>query len=93
MALCLETAALVALHTAMTTGRQGGDQDGRIDGADARVLAEPCGWLLATAAAIRERGSRPGPVPLSAAVRQPVDIPAPAAPKSWRERLFTLPRP
>jgi len=59
MALCLETAALVVLHPAMA---------GAGTGAGTGVLVEASGRLLATAAAIRERGDRPGPVTLSAAL-------------------------
>jgi predicted ATPase/DNA-binding SARP family transcriptional activator len=57
MALCLETATLVVLHTAMT------DQ-----AVTDTSLVEAGGRLLAAATAIRERGDRPGPVTLSAAV-------------------------
>jgi hypothetical protein len=56
LALCLETAALVVLHS---TGQAV---------TDTRLLVEASGCLIAAATAIRERGDRPGPVTLSAAV-------------------------
>jgi predicted ATPase/DNA-binding SARP family transcriptional activator len=60
MALCLETATLVVLHTALA--------DQAVT--DPGLLIEAGGRLLAAATAIRERGDRPGPVTLSAAVTQ-----------------------
>jgi predicted ATPase/DNA-binding SARP family transcriptional activator len=78
MALCLETAAVVLLHPAMVASRPGAvgpagragaaGAAGTIDEAlaDAGVV-QASGRLLAAAAAIRARGDRPGPVPLSAA--------------------------
>ena len=79
MALCLETAALVALHPAMTIRPGASGPVGRISAAGGGRATEPAvtglqarieasGRLLAAASAIRERGNRACPVPLSAAI-------------------------
>jgi hypothetical protein len=92
VALCLETSALVVLHPAMAIRPGASGPAGQINAAGGsratgsavtglRAGIEASGRLLAAASVIRERGNRPCPVPLSAAIaRARLAAPRPTGP-------------